>query len=196
MTQSDTEIVLRVINGDSDAFELLLTKYSDHVLKILKKRLPYQQVEETAQVVFIKAYRSLPTLKNRGNFKHWLSSIAVKTCYDFWRKQYRNREFTMSSLTEKHRDWVETVMSDQSSRLEHEKNLQKEAREFLDWALDRLSAGDKMVLELVYLEGFSIKEAAELLGWSVANVKIRSFRSRKKLHQLLAELSESEENII
>lgn len=102
----------------------------------------------------------------------------------------------MSSLTEKHRDWVETVMSDQSSRLEHEKNLQKEAREFLDWALDRLSAEDKMVLELVYLEGFSIKEAAELLGWSVANVKIRSFRSRKKLHQLLAELSESEENII
>jgi len=196
MTQFDAEIVRRVINGDSDAFEHLLTKYSDHVLKILKKHLPYQQVEETAQVVFIKAYRSLPTLKSRGNFKHWLSSIAVKTCYDFWRKQYRNREFTMSSLTEKHRDWVETIMSDQSSRLEHEKTLQKETRELLDWALDRLSARDKMVLELVYLEGFSIKEAAELLGWSVANVKIRSFRSRKKLHQLLAELSESEENII
>jgi RNA polymerase sigma-70 factor (ECF subfamily) len=42
-------------------------------------------------------------------------------------------------------------------------------------------------LELVYLEGYSQKEAAELLGWSIANVKVRSFRARKKLHKLLTQ---------
>jgi RNA polymerase sigma-70 factor (ECF subfamily) len=42
-----------------------------------------------------------------------------------------------------------------------------------------------MVIELVYLEELSVKEAADLLGWSVANVKVRSFRSRKKLENLL-----------
>jgi RNA polymerase sigma-70 factor, ECF subfamily len=42
-----------------------------------------------------------------------------------------------------------------------------------------------MVMELVYLEGLSGKEAAQLLGWSVANVKIRSLRSRRKLEKLL-----------
>jgi RNA polymerase sigma-70 factor (ECF subfamily) len=42
-----------------------------------------------------------------------------------------------------------------------------------------------MVLELVYLEGLSVREVADLLGWSTANVKIRSFRSRRKLHKLL-----------
>jgi RNA polymerase sigma-70 factor (ECF subfamily) len=47
-----------------------------------------------------------------------------------------------------------------------------------------------MVVELVYLEGLSGKEAAELLGWSVANVKIRSFRSRKKLQKVLTGLME------
>jgi RNA polymerase sigma-70 factor (ECF subfamily) len=44
-----------------------------------------------------------------------------------------------------------------------------------------------MVLELVYLEGYSLRETADLLGWSIANVKVRSFRSRKKLHKLLTQ---------
>lgn len=41
-------------------------------------------------------------------------------------------------------------------------------------------------MELVYLEGLTGKEAAELMGWSVANVKIRSYRCRNKLRKLLA----------
>ena len=41
-------------------------------------------------------------------------------------------------------------------------------------------------MELVYLEGHSLKEAAALTGWSVANVKVRLFRSRKKLYALIA----------
>jgi RNA polymerase sigma-70 factor (ECF subfamily) len=43
-----------------------------------------------------------------------------------------------------------------------------------------------MVMELVYLEGLSGKEAAKMLGWSVTNVKVRVFRCRKKLQKLLA----------
>jgi len=49
-----------------------------------------------------------------------------------------------------------------------------------------------MVVELIYLEGLSGKEAAELLGWSVANVKVRSFRARKKLQKLLAGVQDLE----
>jgi RNA polymerase sigma-70 factor (ECF subfamily) len=55
----------------------------------------------------------------------------------------------------------------------------------LKYALNKLSPEDRMVIELVYLEGLSGKEAAELLGWSLANVKVRLFRSRKKLQKLL-----------
>jgi len=51
--------------------------------------------------------------------------------------------------------------------------------------LAKLRAEDRMVIELVYFEGLSVKEAAKLLGWSVANVKIRSFRARKKLEKTL-----------
>jgi RNA polymerase sigma-70 factor, ECF subfamily len=189
---SDIEIVRRVLDGNVNAFEILLNKYEDHVLMIAKRHIPYAQIEEIAQDVFVRAYQSLPGFKKKSSFKQWLSTIAVRTCYDFWRKAYRSREVPMSTLTEKHRDWVEQVISEQSSRSFHEDGSQKEAREILDWALDQLTAKDRMVLELVYLEGLSGKEAADLLGWSVANVKVRSFRSRKKLQKLLSGLIESQ----
>ena len=188
---SDDEIIRRVLDGDANAFEHLLVKFQDQVLRIVRKHIPYGQAEETAQDVFVRAYQSLPTFKGKSGFKQWLSAITVRTCYDFWRKQYRSREFPMSTLTEKHQEWLENVISDQSSQLFNEQSSQKEARELLDWALNKLSAEDRMVLELVYLEGLSGKEAAELLDWSVANVKIRSHRSRKKLRKLIAESMET-----
>lgn len=185
---SDTEIVCRVLNGDANAFESLLIRYKDMVLKIVKKHVPYNDVEETTQDVFLRAYQSLPSFKGKSGFRQWLSSIAVRTCYDFWRKTYRSREVPMSVLTEKHQKWLEEVITEQSEQAINEKGSQNEARELLDWALERLSAEDRMVMELVYLEGLSGKEAADLLGWSVANVKVRCFRSRKKLEKILEQV--------
>jgi len=182
---SDSEIIRRVIDGDVNSFEYLLKKYQDHVLRIVTKHIPYNEVEEMAQEVFVKAYQALPGFKGQGSFKQWLSAITVRTCYDFWRKQYRSRELPMGDLSERHRDWLEKTLSNQSDKSFHEKGREKEAKELLDWALSKLSARDRMVIELVYLEGLSVKEAAELLGWSVSNVKVRSFRSRKKLKTLL-----------
>ena len=188
---SDTEVVRLVLAGNIDAFEHLLRKYQNHVLTILKKHLPPNHIEEVSQNVFIRVYESLPTFKGESSIKPWLSTIAVRTCYDFWRKHYRSRELPMSSLTERHQLWLEKAISAESSQSFHALALQTEARELLDWALDKLSAEDRMVLELVYLEGLSTKEAADLLGWSVANVKVRSFRSRKKLYRLLTQEIES-----
>ncbi len=91
----------------------------------------------------------------------------------------------MSSLSEKQQHWLETVISDQSSQAFYEQEGQQEAKDMLDWALNTLSAEDRLVMELVYLEGLSGKEAAKLLGWSVTNVKVRVFRCRQKLQKLL-----------
>jgi RNA polymerase sigma-70 factor (ECF subfamily) len=184
-TPSDAEIIRRIIDGDVNSFEHLLKRYQDHVLRIVAKHIPYHEVEETAQEVFVRAYQALPGFKEEGSFRQWLSSIAVRTCYDFWRRQYRSKELPMSDLTDSHRDWLEKTLFRQSDHSFHEQYREKEARELVDWALSRLSAKDRIVLELVYLEGFSVKEAAGLLGWSAANVKVRSFRSRKKLEKLL-----------
>jgi len=184
-SQKDFEIVRRVIDGDVNAFESLLVKFKDPVFNMVSKHIPHGQVEEVAHDVFIRAYQSLPSFKYKSSFKQWLFAIAIRSCYDFWRREYRSRELPISSLTENDQRWPEEAVADQSSQANYEENARKEARELLDWALNRLSAEDRMVLELVYLDGCSVKEAADLLGWSIANVKVRSFRSRKKLRKLL-----------
>lgn len=186
---ADAEVVHQVVSGDVNAFERLLKRYEAHVVRIVKKHIPFDKVEEVAQDVFVRAYQSLPNFKRDDSFKQWLSTITIRTCYDFWRKHYKYREIPVSSLSEKHQVWLEKATATRSSQSFDERDSQEEAREILDWALDRLSPEDRMVLELVYLEGHSVKEAANLLGWSAAKVKVRSFRSRKKLHKLIKEMS-------
>lgn len=185
----DGEIIARVLEGYTDAFEELLTRYSQWVFSIVKRHVPFEHIEETAHEVFIRVYQSLTSFKGRSDFKHWLSSIAVKTCYDFWRRHYKNRELSMSSLTENHHEWLDRVSSSQLIETITENARKKEAGELLDYLLDKLSPEDRMVLELVYLEELSEKETAELLGWSLANVKIRAFRSRQKLKNILARMA-------
>lgn len=184
--ESEGDIIRRIIDGDGDAFAHIVRAYKGHVANIVSRHVPYNQVEETAQEVFIRVYQSLPTYKGTGAFRKWLTSIAVRTCYDYWRKQYRTREVPLSSLTEHHQEWLEQAVADRSGRSFDELASRKEARELLDWALAQLSPENRLVLELVYLEGLSVREAAEQLGWSSVNVKVRSLRARKKLAQLLS----------
>jgi RNA polymerase sigma-70 factor (ECF subfamily) len=184
--QSDSEIINRVLRGDVNAFEYLMDRYCDLVIEIVRKRVPHNDVEESIQNVFIRAYQSLAYFKGNEGFRQWLASIAVRTCYDYWRGVYRHKEIPMSSLSEKHREWLEQAISEISEESLHEKGLQAEAKEILDYALGKLCAEDRVVLELIHLEGYTGKEAAKLLGWSVSNVKVRAFRSRKKIKKILS----------
>ena len=88
----DNELIDRILKGEVNIYRFLLNKYEPVVLRILKKRLPFEQVEEVAQVVFIKAYESLPSYRRQSCFKNWLSSIAIRSCYDFWRVRYKKKE--------------------------------------------------------------------------------------------------------
>jgi RNA polymerase sigma-70 factor (ECF subfamily) len=179
------DIVKRVLEGEVNAFALLMERYQDYVLAIVKRHAPPNQVEELIQEVFIKAFQSLLGWRQTGRFRAWLSVIAVRTCYDYWRKHYRTREVPMSALSEAHREWLDRVLANASEATWQDITRRREAREILDWGLDQLSAADRMVLELVYLEGQPVKEAARLLGWTVANVKVRAFRARRKINKLL-----------
>ena len=67
------------------------------------------------------------------------------------------------------------------------------ATEILAWALGKLPAEERMVLELYYLEGYSVREVGKLMGISRANVKVKTFRSRKKLRGIIEDIEKAEE---
>ncbi|MBI5558228.1 MAG: RNA polymerase sigma factor [Deltaproteobacteria bacterium] len=185
---NDLDLIAQILQGQVEAFTTLVERHKKLVFSIVNNHLARQYVEEIAHEVFVRAYRSLAHFNNKGDFKNWLSSIAVRTCYDFWRKKYRCREVPISSLSDQHIDWLERTVCGDCDQLTTAEVRQVEARDLLTWLLAKLSPADRMVIELVHLQEYTCAEAAQLLGWSVANVKIRSFRAQAKLKILLRDL--------
>lgn len=186
---TDEEMIERVIRGDTNSFKFLLDRYQEFVFRLLRRHIPLGETEEVAQEVFIRVYCSLGNFAGKSSFQQWLSAIAIRTCYDFWRKEYRKREVTASSLPENSREMLEEVMASEADNFHFEERA--DWKELLESVLARLSPEDRMVFELIYLQEFSGQEAARLLGWNIANVKIRSFRLRKKLCRILSDLLDS-----
>ncbi|MEX5215797.1 MAG: RNA polymerase sigma factor [Nitrospiraceae bacterium] len=184
--ENDQELVHRILQGETDRFAELIDRYRRHVAGIVSGHVPYDQVEEVAQDVFVRAFTGLGNYSGQTPFEHWLSGIAVRTCYDFWRVR-RRREQPVSSLASEHEAWIEQTLAAESDAQFREQAGRREARDLLDWALARLSAEDRMVLTLVYLEGRSVREAAGLLGWSVVNVKVRAHRAKRAIRKILSE---------
>jgi len=179
----DADIVRCILEGQTNAFEILLHRYQRIVFKIVSGRLPSEVVAEISHNIFIEAYRSLPKYNIYKSFKNWLTGIAINICADYWRKHYRNLEIRMSDLGNDHLQWLDHLESNQAKEAFDTTESGTEARELLDWAMTDLSPKDRMVLMLVHFDGYSVKEAAEILGWTSVNVRVRAHRSRERLRK-------------
>lgn len=185
---SDEQVIEEVRNGNVDAFATLVDKYEGRVFMIVRAHIPNDAVEDVAQDVFVRAYQALASFAGKSPFEHWLAGIATRTCYDYWRKKYRNREHLASSSTPEQTEWMEQVLATESRSRYDELTRREEAVELLQRALGSLPAADRSVLTLVHIQGHSVREAAALLGFSVINVKVRLHRARRKLRQSVEEL--------
>ena len=185
---SDEDIIRRVLAGEVEVFVELITRYRQHVGRIVAGHVSGDMVEEVAHDVFVRAYTSLSTYSFRMPFAHWLSRIAVRSCYDAWRSKSGRRETPFSALGNQPQEWqgwMDEVLSTESTERFEELTRRREAKELLHWALSQVSAENRIVLTLVHLEGHSVREAAEMLGWSVVNVKVRAHRARQQLRKIL-----------
>lgn len=182
---ADEDVVNVILEGDSNRFEILVNRYRSLLFSIISKHVPYDMVEEVAQDAFIRIYQSLNKFRGDGTFKSWITKITYRTCYDFWRVRYRNREVSLEPISEKQKLWFYHLEASRSRDEFEDVIARAEAKEVLDWALNRLTAEDRMVLTILHLEEHSVKETADILGWSQANVKIRAYRSRKKLLDII-----------
>ncbi len=182
--RDESELVRRIRQGETDRFAELIDRYQHHVSRIVGRRVPADRVREVVHEVFVKAYVNLSQFSGSVPFEHWLAGIAVRTSYDFWRARTRE-DVPVSTLSEEHQRWIEQTLSLQSDRQFRDQTAKQEAAEVLEWALRQLSPENRAVLTLVHLDGYSVRETAELLGWSLVNVKVRAHRARKALRALL-----------
>jgi RNA polymerase sigma-70 factor, ECF subfamily len=187
---ADRDVIRRVLAGEVDLFAVLMARYQEHVGRIVVGHVPRDMVEEATHDVFVRAYRSLSTYSFRTPFGHWLARIAVRTCYDIWRTISARKDTPAGAMAEADQQWTQRVMAAESDERFQEMVKQQETRDLLHRALAGLSPENRMVVTLVHLEGHSVREAAELLGWTVVNVKVRAHRARQQLRTILEPLIE------
>ena len=111
--------------------------------------------------------------------------LAVRTCYDFLRGHQRNREMLFADFTDEETDWLDHFAANPADASENT----AAARELVEKLLDQLSPAARLVITLLEIEDRSVKEIAELTGWSVPLVKVRAFRARAEMKKILARMT-------
>ena len=189
---NDVDIIRRILSGQINEYEILVERYSRQVFAIVYKRVPKSDVEEVAQEIFVAVYRSLPTFKAHKPFSHWLSRIAVRKCCDFWRRLERKKEMPASTLSEMHDEWLDQAASAASQSEFDRLAARREAQELLASALVGLKPEDRMAIDLLYIQGWSVKETAKAMDWSLSKTKVRALRARHTLRQIIKTMLEQD----
>jgi RNA polymerase sigma-70 factor (ECF subfamily) len=186
MESTDQELIAAVLDGDASSFEPLVARYQPRVFATARRYARRNdEVEDIVQEIFIKAYQKLSTYRAEAPFEHWLMRMAVRTCYDFLRKHQRNREHNVTEISAEENDWLENVGEDTTER----EAKRDAAKALVNRLLEGLSPDFRLVITLLEIEEKSVKEIAELTGWSVSLVKVRAHRARNQMRKMLARVA-------
>jgi len=173
--------------GDDTAFEEIVRRHSGRVFKVISRFFRGRsQVEDMAQEVFLRVYTQLSGYEGRGSFEGWITRIATNTCLNELRTQKRHPESLISDLTLDESLWLEQLTSQNAVGGSPERNVI--LSDLSEKLLGQLPADDRLVLTLLDGEEFSVKEVAEMTGWSQAKIKVKAFRARNRMKKLLKEL--------
>lgn len=171
----DSADVRASLDGDGEAYRRLVERHQRDVARWLWRfTQDPTTLEDLVQETFVQAYVSLRSFKGTGPFGAWLRRIATRSAYRFWRQQQAR---PVSRLGE-------TDLPDESP----DSPDAQDQRWAIEDVLDKLSARDRLVVQLRYIEDRSVADVAELTGWSKTMVKVQSYRARRRLKGLLTQM--------
>lgn len=155
-------------------FSQLLKRYQRPVHSMIRQIINCREdAEELTQDVFIKAFKSLDKFRGDCSLSTWLYRIAYNTAISATRK----KDHHMSDIDDSYLNNIPDDIADRVlEKMEDEIQLQR-----LEAAIDLLDIEAKALISLYYTEDKSVNEISEILQLSPDNVKVKLFRTRKKL---------------
>jgi RNA polymerase sigma-70 factor, ECF subfamily len=186
---TDEAVVERVLNGETDAFGILVQRYQDRVYSAIRNYVGHgEDALDLTQDVFVKAFAGLNSFRGNSAFYTWLYRIAMNTAVDFLRKRPALR---MASLDDEvlREIGFEPIAKDPMSDPERTACELIQAG-VLRNAIAKLSHKLKTALVLHDIEGLSQEEVAEILNCPVGTVKSRVSRARMEIRSMLAHFVE------
>lgn len=182
---SDEELLRLHVAGDVEAFATLVKRHENRLWSVAMRtvRNP-EDCADVMQEAMISAFRRAATFRGDAAVLTWLHRIVVNAGLDRLR---RNKVRRAEPLPD-HPDYSSALGVAASSDGEL---LRRELRADISAALNSINADQRAAIVLVDMEGYSVEDAARILGCAVGTIKSRCYRGRAKLAPLLAHLKES-----
>lgn len=180
----DMQIIERVINGDTEAFSVIIRRYSDQVFRYVRAKFENNdEVMDITQDIFMMVFESLGSFRGDSKFSTWLFSITANYCKNYRKKMNRARTISIEKSEE---ESGEFQIADERENTE-KTVIDRESLRIVKEELYRLPEDYREILILRDIEGMPYNEIAGILGISLSNVKVRIHRGREQLKERLQE---------
>jgi len=174
MMESDASLVTRTLEGDRDAFEILIKRYERSVRSVAWAfLLDFHECEDIAQETFIATFRALPTLRDRDKFGSWLMQIARRMAGKF--KEQHTRRPILTGFDE---PLVPTIVVNTRSRC-------------LLSLIERLQEHEQILIRMRYFDGLSCQEIADATCMPLGTITKKLSRAYEHLRKTLLSLEET-----
>jgi RNA polymerase sigma-70 factor (ECF subfamily) len=178
---SDADLLRRHVDGDPEAFATLVARHADRLwaVALATMRNP-EDAADALQDAYLSAFRRADTFRGEAQVTTWLHRVVVNACLDRLRAlKVRAAEPLPEDLD---RDPDLGVTPDDPA-------LASQQHRDVVRALSQLNPDQRAALVLVDMQGYSVEEAALVLGCAPGTVKSRCARGRARLVPLLADLA-------
>jgi RNA polymerase sigma-70 factor (ECF subfamily) len=180
-SQSDLRLVRTARAGSEVAFAELHRLYAHRLYRIIFAITKnHEDAEDALQNALLRAYLALGTFEGRSKLFSWLTRIAINSALMTLRKRRTSRETTFESLSSSEDEVPQFQVKDPSPNPE-ESCLQLERTRSMARAMTKLEPALRDVIQLQMSRECSMKELARSLDVSVAAVKARLHRARRRI---------------
>lgn len=189
MTCTDEELVKRHLNGDEQAFNELVERYSSSIYNLAYRiLLDRAEAEDIVQDTFLRAYLALPHSDSERPFRPWVITIALNACRSALRKK---RPLLFAEVTPQDEDedeFIETLPAEIESPAEVMET--EELESLLRQAIAGLPEEERMILTLRYNENLSYEQIGELLQIPAGTVGTHLYRAKRHLYAAISDNQE------
>jgi len=176
---TESEIIARILQGEKPLYEILVRRFNADLYKIGRSyNYNHEDTQDLMQDTFMDAYVNLSKFENRSSFKTWMIRIMLNNCFKKKQKHSYKNEIA-SDIIDKSNPMFSSHHHSDTDKIV----LNRELSFVIEGAIKEIPEDYRLVFSLREINGLNIKETAEALNISEANVKVRLNRAKTMLRK-------------